>query len=212
MKAKLAACVLFLPLSAGACGFIFSHAPPEGHEQLQYFSCTETNTGPILDIVWGGLNVLGAIGVAADPSAFDAPGPTVASGLAWGVLSGAAAGVGFNKSRRCRDAKQQLAARQAQMLQGISMRVDQPPVEAVVVNPPADTLVIDERTQLAASAHTSGGTVIPGKPFSWSSSNDAIASVSAAGLVTAYAPGAVVIAARTDNVVGTATIVVTPKH
>jgi len=43
----------------------------------------------------------------------------------------------------------------------------------------------------------------------WSSSNDAIASVSNAGLVTAHAAGAVVIAANTGNVVGTARLVVT---
>jgi uncharacterized protein YjdB len=45
--------------------------------------------------------------------------------------------------------------------------------------------------------------------FAWSSSNDAIASVSSAGLVTAHGPGTVVIAANTSNVVGTASILVT---
>ena len=29
-----------LPMATG-CGFVFSHAPPEGHEQLDYFTCTE---------------------------------------------------------------------------------------------------------------------------------------------------------------------------
>ena len=47
--------------------------------------------------------------------------------------------------------------------------------------------------------------------FVWSSSNDAIASVNNAGLVTAHATGAVVIAANTDNVVGTANIVVAAR-
>jgi len=50
---------------------------------------------------------------------------------------------------------------------------------------------------------------MPDRPFLWSSSNDAIASVSNAGLVTAHAAGTVVIAANAGNVVGTARIVVT---
>src|SRR6059036_1381540 len=64
---------LCLPLLAAAsgCGWIFTHGPPTGHEQLEYIPCTESDAGPILDLVWGGLNVLGAIGVAADRSAYD---------------------------------------------------------------------------------------------------------------------------------------------
>ena len=30
-----------LPMATG-CGFVFSHAPPEGHEQMDFFTCTES--------------------------------------------------------------------------------------------------------------------------------------------------------------------------
>ncbi|MDH3459125.1 MAG: Ig-like domain-containing protein, partial [Gemmatimonadota bacterium] len=58
------------------------------------------------------------------------------------------------------------------------------------------------------SAYNSSGGMVPNKMFAWSSSNAAIASVNNAGLVTAHASGAVVIAANTDNVVGIANMVV----
>ena len=199
-----------LPTATG-CGFVFSHAPPEGHEQLDYFTCTENNAGPIIDVVWASLNVLGALVAAGDPDAY-AEG-TVAIGLSWGILSAAAAGVGFNKSKKCKAAKRALAARQ---VQGRVQRREPPPadlvVQAVVLNPPADTLRVGERVQLTATAYGSGGVAIPNKLFRWSSSNDAIASVNNAGLVTAHASGTVVIAANTDNIVGTANIVVTSQR
>ena len=43
-----------VPAATGACGFIFSHGPPVGHEQMEYFTCTESNAGPIVDVIWGG--------------------------------------------------------------------------------------------------------------------------------------------------------------
>lgn len=211
-----AASLLLLSVSTSACGFIFSHAPPDGHEQMDYFTCTESNAGPILDVIWGSLNVLGALVVASDPDAYNNPGGTIAIGLTWGVVSGSAAGVGFSKSKKCTGAKRQLAQRQAQ---GRAPRPEpqveapglQPTVQAVVVGPHVDTLTVSQRVQLTATAHSSSGAPIPNRVFVWSSSNDAIASVSNAGLVTAHASGSVVIAARTDNVVGTANVVVSPR-
>jgi hypothetical protein len=202
-----------------ACGFLFSHAPPEGHEQMDYFSCTENNTGPIIDVVWGSLNVIGALVVASDPDYYESegydPGTAVAVGLAWGAVSGTAAVVGFNKSKKCRAAKQALAERQAQALPA----AEQPTpsldmtVHAVVISPASDTLKsIGAQVQLTATARNSAGVVVFNKAFRWSSSNDAIASVSNAGLVTAHAPGTVAIAANTENVVGTAEIVVAPNE
>lgn len=201
-----------LPMATG-CGFLFSHAPPEGHEQLDYFTCTESNAGPIIDVIWASLNVIGALAATADPDAYVNSGEIVTIGLSWGVLSGAAAGVGFNKSKKCKAAKRALTARQ---MQG-RMEPREPPaadlvVQAVALNPAANTLRVGERVQLTATAYSSGGVAIPNKLFRWSSSNDAIASVNNAGLVTAHASGTVVIAANTDNIVGTANIVVTSQR
>ena len=78
----------------------------------------------------------------------------------------------------------------------------------VEISPALDTLRVGERVQLQAVARESSGALVPGRSYVWSSSNDAIASVNAAGNVFATAAGAVVIAARTGSVVGTARIVV----
>jgi uncharacterized protein (DUF2062 family) len=82
----------------------------------------------------------------------------------------------------------------------------------VEVTPAADTLVPDEHVQLVARAFEPSGGVFLNKTFRWSSSNDAIASVSASGVVTAHAPGTALIAANTDNVIGTASLVVRPPR
>jgi len=100
-----------------------------------------------------------------------------------------------------------LAERNAQRRAGVAVPIDLP--SAVVVSPSDDTLGVGEHRQLVANAHSSSGTVIPNRIFMWSSSNDAIASVTNAGLVTAHAAGTVVIAANTANVVGTTRIIVT---
>jgi uncharacterized protein YjdB len=147
---------------------------------------------------------------ASDPDSYENSGQIVAVGLGWGVVSSVSAATGFSKSSKCRQALQQLAERNAQRLNQTNAAPPPgaPSVMTVVVSPSDDTLAVGEQVQLVANAHASSGAVIPNRDFSWSSSNDAIASVSNAGLVTARAPGSVVIAANTNNVVGTARIVV----
>lgn len=201
-----------LSLPVAGCGFVFSKGPPTGHEQMDSFTCNESNAGPILDIVWASLNVLGAGAAASDPSSYDNPDQIVFVGVAWGVFSSFSAATGFNKSKRCRRALQLLAERQAQRRANplpALPPMDATSVQAVIVTPSEDTLAVGERIQLVATPHSSSGTVVPNRAFTWSSSNDAIASVSNAGLVSAHAAGTVVIAANTSNVVGTARIVVT---
>ena len=201
-----------VPAATGACGFIFSHAPPDSHEQMEYFTCTESNAGPILDVIWGGLNVLAALAAVTGPGPepIVSRGALVAYSLSWASLSGAAAGVGFSKSRRCRAAKRALVQRQRAQGPGAlrDPRAVEAVVQAVVISPATDTLAIGERLQLMETAHSSSGAIVANRMFTWGSSNDAVASVSNAGLVTAHKNGTVVIAANTDNVVGTANIVV----
>lgn len=201
---------LYLPLLAAAsgCGFLFVNGPPADHERLEYISCTESDAGPILDIVWGGLNVVGALTIASSPSDYENPDLAIASGLTWGVVSSFSAASGFKKTSACKRARQALAQRQAARGM-IPVSVGDSAAVAVVITPAADTLAVGSQRQLVASAHNSSGATVPGRMFTWSSSNDAIASVSNAGLVTAHAPGSVIIAANTNNVVGTAKLVVT---
>ena len=188
-------CLLLLSVSASGCGFIFSHGPPEGHARMEDFSCTESNAGPIIDVIW--LGFFGLTIATGDLSGYDAARVIVTSSVVAAVW-GSAAAVGFNKSKRCRAAKRQLAERQAQG------RVPR----GVVVSPRVDTLAVGERVQLTATAHSSSGLPIPTAVFTWSSSSDAIASVTDAGLVAGHAIGSVVIAAKTTSVIGTAHVVV----
>jgi len=207
MKPRLLLLGLLALLQAG-CGFVFTKGPPTGHEQMAAFSCTESDAGPILDVVWAGLNVLGALTVASDPSSYEDPTAIEVSGVAWGVFSSFSAASGFKKAKQCRAALQQLAERNAQR-GGVAVPTDLPSVAVVVVSPADDSVRVGEQRQLVATAQNSSGTLIPNREFRWSSSNDAVASVNNAGLVSAHAAGTVVIAANTGNVVGTARIVVT---
>jgi len=206
----LVVAVGLMPLLVSGCGLLISQGPPTGYEQMPAFSCTDSNTGPALDLVWGGLNVVGGIAASSDPDYYDNPDAVLAFGLAWGVVSSVSAAVGFRKSKECRRALQQLAQRHGGPAAGGPAGAPFGPVvvQTVVLAPAADTLAVGEQIQLVATARGSSGAEILNREFAWSSSNDAIASVSSAGLVTAHAPGAVVIAANTSNVVGTASLVV----
>lgn len=213
IKAKLILLALLPPLLTG-CGFVFTKGPPTGHEQMDSFTCTESNAGPILDIVWGGLNLLAAIQMSSNPTAYgySSSSEVVGIGVAWAGFSSLSAASGFKKSKQCHRALQQLAERNAQRRAnpaGPVLPTDMPSVQAVEVSPSEHTLAVGERVQLVASAHSSSGAVIPNRDFTWSSSSDTIASISNAGLVSAHAAGTVVIAANAGNVIGRARIVVT---
>jgi hypothetical protein len=81
----LALAILFAATTEG-CGLLIVKGPPVGHEQMEYFTCTEGDAGPIIDLVWGGLNVVGALVCASDPDAYENSVP--ASSADWdGVLS-----------------------------------------------------------------------------------------------------------------------------
>lgn len=209
MKPRLIVLALSSLLLTG-CGVLLTNGPPTGHEQMDSFSCTQQDAGPILDALTGGAAVLVAASAASQPDWHDNSSRIISVGLAWGVVSGLSAANGFHKAKRCRAAYRQLAIRHGQ--QPGSLPPEGPFVQVVVVSPPEDRLAVGEQRQLSAMAHAPSGALMPDRQFLWSSSNDAIASVSNAGLVTARAAGTVVIAANAGNVVGTARILVTEAH
>lgn len=201
-----------LPYATGACGLLFTKGPPPGYERMDSFTCTESDAGPAVDASFAVLNVLGLLFIAGNPDEYQGTGGAVAEAVALSVIWGISAVVGFPKAKQCRVALRQLAVRQARAQDTSAApgpRVESPGIRAVVVSPATDTMSVGQTVQLVVDAFASSGTVIPNRTFTWSSSNDAIASVSNAGLVTAHAGGVAVIAANTDNVVGTASIVVT---
>jgi uncharacterized protein YjdB len=86
----------------------------------------------------------------------------------------------------------------------------QVPVASVTVEPPSASLVEGDTRQLTATLRDAWNQVITGRPITWRSSNDAIAQVSAAGVVTAMAPGSATIFAESEGVQGSASITVNP--
>ena len=83
-------------------------------------------------------------------------------------------------------------------------------VATVEVAPASASLVVGATQQLAATPKDASGNALTGRTTSWTSSASTIASISAAGLVTAVAPGSATMTATIDGVTGTAAVTVTP--
>ncbi len=90
-----------------------------------------------------------------------------------------------------------------------AITVTAPTVASVSVTPSAATVETGKTVQLSVSVKDSAGTVLSGRTTSWTSSSTAVATVSAAGLVTAIASGTATITATSDGKSGTATVTVT---
>ena len=81
-------------------------------------------------------------------------------------------------------------------------------VASVAITPNSATLVsLGETVQLQASAKDVNDNTISGKTFTWSSSDESVATVNPSGLVTGIANGSVTIMSTTDGVTGEASVV-----
>jgi len=87
-------------------------------------------------------------------------------------------------------------------------------VTTITVTPAADTTGIGLTAQFTATAYDADGGVISDVTFTWSSSSAATATVDDDGLATGVATGSCTITAASDDVEGTATLVITtgPTH
>ena len=82
------------------------------------------------------------------------------------------------------------------------------PVASVSVSPASSSLLIGATVQLSATTRDANNNVLTGRVVTWTSSNSAISTVSASGLVTAIAAGSATITALSETKSGTATITV----
>ena len=82
-------------------------------------------------------------------------------------------------------------------------------VVAVTVTPDSRTLVAGDTLNLSVRATDAANTPIDGRPVTWLSTNDAIATVNASGSVLAKSPGTVTIRATVDGKSGEASLTVT---
>jgi uncharacterized protein YjdB len=88
----------------------------------------------------------------------------------------------------------------------VTVDVAPPTVAAITVTPSTGTVNVAWATVLSAIATDANGNAMNGAPISWSVSDPAVASVSAAGVVTGIAPGVVTVTASSGSVTGTASI------
>ena len=86
-----------------------------------------------------------------------------------------------------------------------------PPAASVRVAPTKGTIPPGGTIQLTATALDAAGHVIAGAPIVWSSSSDAVATVSGTGLATGLLPGVAQITARSGTAKGTAKVTVSTK-
>ena len=208
------------PFLLGACGLAMTHGPPRGHENMMTpFKCTESRTGPGLDIAAALATIYLVVGLNSIDDSYD---PTnahqVSSGLIGTGIVGVfavSAGFGIDRIGKCSAARRALTLRQAEAAAALAARrrsADLIGVQKVLITGSPDTIIVGTWTQLAAKAYDSTGAVIVDRSVAWSSSNDAIASVSAAGLVRARRVGTAMITANAGNVIGTANVVVVSER
>jgi uncharacterized protein YjdB len=82
------------------------------------------------------------------------------------------------------------------------------PIVSITLSPSTLTLAVGGTQALTATALDAQGNVVSGAAITWSSGNNAVATVSQSGVVTAVAPGTVVITAASGTVTGSATVTV----
>src|SRR5437867_4536154 len=82
------------------------------------------------------------------------------------------------------------------------------PVASVTISPTAPNMYVGGAVQLTAIPKDAAGNALVGRAISWTSSNAAIATVSASGLVTGVAVGAATITATSEGQSGTAAVTV----
>ncbi|MEO7217688.1 MAG: Ig-like domain-containing protein, partial [Gemmatimonadaceae bacterium] len=90
-----------------------------------------------------------------------------------------------------------------------SVTVTLVPVAAVSVSPGSASLIVGRTASLSAVTTDANGNVLSGRSVTWSSSNSAVATVSAQGLVTSRAAGTSTVSATSEGKTGTAQVVVT---
>jgi hypothetical protein len=82
------------------------------------------------------------------------------------------------------------------------------PVATVTVTPPISTIAPGGTVQLQAVTQDADGATLTGREITWSSSDDAVATVSSTGLATGVAGGSATITGSSEGKSGTATVVV----
>lgn len=90
----------------------------------------------------------------------------------------------------------------------VTFAVSDIPVHSVSIAPAAPTVAQGQAVQLVATLRSEPGAVIPGRPTTWTSSAEGIATVSPSGLVTGVARGTATITATSEGKSASVTVTV----
>ena len=127
------------------------------------------------------------------------------TGLAAGVVSVTAIAQGQAASADVRIVARPEPARAAAV-----PATDRQTVASVIIAPTEASLVPGATRQLRASLRDRAGRILPDSLVGWASDDEAVATVSAAGMVVAIKPGSARVSATGDGVTGSSMIAVTP--
>lgn len=139
----------------------------------------------------------------------DALGNVITGTVTWGSnntavatvdASGLATGVGAGNTT--------ITASQHGLTTSASIEVDPVPVASVAVTPRVDTLQVGTPVTLSAVTKDAVGNTLTGRQITWTSRSPSIATVDAAGSVTAVAVGVDSVLATSEGVTGAAVITV----
>ena len=161
--------------------------------------------GPTADIQVGGTVQLSA-------TAKDAQGNTLTGRtVSWSTSSGATATVSTNGLvTGVASGTASITATVDGKTASRDVRVISSPVATIAVTVASTTLAIGGTTQATALLRDAAGNVITGRPVTWSSSNNSIATVNGTGVVTGAGQGKATISATAEGQIGSAEISVDP--
>src|SRR5436309_485681 len=137
-------------------------------------------------------------------------GDSVAVSVAYAATGGIISGAGLYTAGQSAGTYQVIATQSGGTLTSTAaVTISSVPVASVAVSPVAAGLTVGATTQLTATPEDSSGTALTGRAVTWATSNGAVATVSASGLVTGVAAGSATITATSEGQSGTSAITVT---
>jgi uncharacterized protein YjdB len=134
--------------------------------------------------------------VTGRPVTWSSGSPSIVTVSASGVVTGVAPGTA------------QVLAQIDGITGTATVTVQRVPVATVQVTPPSATVNVGSAVQLAAAPRDAAGNTLAGRTVTWSSANDAVATVTSDGRVVGVAPGTTTVRATSEGVTGTATVTV----
>ncbi len=137
-------------------------------------------------------------------------GDSVAVSVAYAATGGIISGAGLYTAGQSAGTYQVIATQSGGTLASTAaVTISNVPVASVTVSPAAANLTAGATTPLTATPKDANGTALTGRAVTWATSNAAVATVSASGLVTGGAAGSATITATSEGQSGTSALTVT---